>query len=299
MNGYFLNILRVIAVILITTIVTARPVFAGSFGTSQELDLELGYVGRANTNQDGQQHVDPVYGYNSGIKYVISPQITGDLLLRLGAEWERFSFDAPQTGAVTDTLQHINAIIGFDYQLAEQWLMRAEIQPGIYSDFRKTRWASVGAPIILGTAYLRNADLQWFFGLRIDPRSKYPVLPASGVCWQYNEALTLDFQLPNPRVEYNFNDKIQIYFGAGIKAGTYVVDDRFGYNHGIPLLNGATIDYTEVRLGPGFSWKVFPEMTLEAEAGDMLMRSWEFLDKGVNVNSRPAPYLQLNCHLRF
>ena len=287
-----------VALLVMLSAAPTASLAAGSMAVSQELDVELGYAGGATTLQ-GVQRVGTVDELNMDVKYVISPQVTQDLLLRFGAEWERFSFGTPQAGALPDALQQVSAVIGFDYQLADQWLMRGEVQPGIYGDTRQAGWRSFDAPLFLGGVYLKDADLQWFFGLRIDTKSQFPVFPALGVRWRFTDAWTLDFQLPHPRVEYDVGDKLQAYVGAGIKAGTHVVGDHFGNDHGNPLLNHARVDYTEVRAGPGFSWKVLPTMTLEAEGGYMFYRTWDFFDQHVHLNSRPAPYLQLACHARY
>ncbi|HEX9077938.1 MAG TPA: DUF6268 family outer membrane beta-barrel protein [Desulfuromonadaceae bacterium] len=277
-------------------VLTLFPVaFAAASTVSQELDLEAGAV----AGSSGNQGIGPARELSTDIRYVISPPITNDLFLRLGAEWERFAFSAPRTGALPDVLQHVNAVIGFDYQLADQWLMRIELQPGLYGDLRQPGWREMDAPFIIGLAYLRSADLQWFFGLRIEARSQLPVLPALGVRWQMDDSWTLDLQLPQPRLEYGINDRHQAYLGAGVKAGTFTVDEHFGNDHGNPRLNGATIDYAELRLGAGWSWKVVPSTTIEAEAGYVPWRTWDFFDQGVLLHSRPAPYLQLGCHVRF
>ena len=290
--------LLLIALITAGLIPPAPPATADSLSISHELDVGFGYSGGATTLQK-EQHIGSVNELNSNVKYVISPQVTKDLLLRFGAEWERLSFATPPGAALPDPLQRVNAVIGFDYQLAEQWLMRAEVMPGVYGDFRNVGWDSFDAPFDLGFAYLQDADLQWFFGLRVDPRSEYPVLPAAGVRWQYADNWTLNLQLPNPRLEYTVNDDLQMYIGAGIKAATYVVGDHFGDAHGIPRLNKATVDYFEVRTGPGLSWKVTPQITLEAEGGAMVNRTWNFFDRDVDLESRPAPYFQIACRARF
>jgi hypothetical protein len=265
---------------------------------SRELDLELGLLQRGTTLRDNL-HLAPLGEWNADLKYVASPQVNDALLLRVGAEWQQFSFQGPRNAAVPATLQQASAILGFDYQLAEQWLMRAELQPGLYGEFSRLGWRNFDAPVKLGFAYLVDADLQWFFGLRVDLRSQYPVFPAAGVRWKFADLWTLDLQLPAPRLEYDVNDKLQAYLGVEVSAGTFVVGDRFGDDRGLPQLNHATLDYTEVHLGPGFSWKAHPELTLEAEAGYTLYRNWDFFDQHVNLNSRPLPYLQVAVHSRF
>jgi hypothetical protein len=46
-------------------------------------------------------------------------------------------------------------------------------------------------------------------------------------------------------------------------------------------------------------WKVRPNLTLEAEAGYVAYRSWDFFDQHINQTSHPVPYLQLGLHARF
>ena len=296
-NGFYKAF--VLAPLLV--VVLAMPVrssAAESKPVSQELDIVLGSVGRATTLEDNL-HVGPISELNTDIKYVISPQINRDLLLRVGAEWQRFSFVARQHSTAPDTLQQANAIVGFDYQLADQWLMRVEVQPGLYGDFGDVSWRGFDAPIKFGAAYLVDADLQWFFGMRVDARSQYPVFPVAGVRWKFTDVWTLDMELPDPRVEYDVNDKSQAYLGVGILAGTYVVGEHYGDDRGLPQLNRATVDYTEVRLGPGFSWKACPNLTVEAEGGYVVYQTSDFFHQHISLSNNPLPYLQLAVHARF
>jgi hypothetical protein len=259
----------------------------------QELDLGLGYAGQSAAR------VEPGGELNSGLKYAASLQVSKDLLLRIGAEWQRFSFMPPRASAVPATLQQASAIVGFDYQLAEQWLMRAELQPGMYGDLSKLDGRHFDAPLLLGFVYLIDADLQWLIGLRVDFRSQYPVFPAAGVRWKFDDLWTLNLMLPNPRLEYDVSSKLQAYVGAEILARTYVVGNHFGDDRGLPQLNHATLDYMELHLGPGLSWKARPNLTLEADAGYVVYRSWDFFDQHINPTSHPVPYLQLGVKARF
>ena len=266
---------------------------AASSAVVQELDVESGYAGRSATQVDHGSEL------NTNLKYAASLQVSKDLLLRVGAEWQRFSFMPPRASASPDTLQQASAIVGLDYQLAEQWLMRAELQPGMYGDLSKIDGRHFNAPLLLGFVYLVDADLQWLIGLRVNFRSQYPVFPAAGVRWKFADLWTLDLMLPNPRLEYDVNSKLQAYVGAEILAGTYVVGDHFGDDRGNPQLNHATVDYTELHLGPGFSWKARPNLTLEADAGYVVYRSWDFFDQHINPTGHPVPYVQLGIKARF
>jgi len=271
---------------------------ANSMDVSQELDVEYGYIGGAGT-RGGGVNVGSVDEHSADLKYVVSPQVNKDLLLRVGFEWQRFSFGVPDHAPVPSALQQASLVLGFDYQIADEWLMRVEVQPGVYSDFRDITWRDVDAPLVIGGVYLASPDLQWMFGLRVDARTQYPVLPAAGVRWKYSEEWTLDFMLPRPRLEYDVNDKLQLYLGAEIQAGTYAVGQNFGTPRGQPKLDNAIVDYLELHLGSGCSWKITPRVTIEAEAGFMPYRSFDFFDPNIVFRSHNAPYGQVACRARF
>ena len=284
MKSCFYRIAILAPLLVAAPAISVEVYAADSTVLSQELDLTLGAV--ANSGSLRNHMNDRFWGeINSDAKYVASPSINKDLLLRVGAEWQRFSFPAGRPFQAPATLVQANAVVGFDYQVGDQWLMRTEVQPGLYGDFIHSSWRCFDAPVALGFAYLVDADLQWFFGLRVDARSQYPVLPALGVRWKYTDVWTLDLQLPNPRVEYDVNGAIQAYLGAAVFAGTYVVGDHYGDDRSAPQLNNARLDYLEVRLGPGFTWKVRPDVTLDLEGGYVLYRNWDFFDQHVNLNS--------------
>jgi hypothetical protein len=270
----------------------------GAVNFSQEVDAEYIYVGGATTRGAGLD-VGSVDENSADLKYVLSPQLTKDLLLRVGAEWQRFSFGAPDHAPIPDTLQQVSAVLGFDYQFAEQWLLRMETQPGLYSDSSDIRWDAVDAPVVLGAAYLRDADLQWFFGLRLDARSQYPVMPAASVRWKFSDEWTLNFVLPNPRIEYDASDRLQFFGGASLDSGTFRVDNNFGSSHGQPELNNAVVDYLEICLGVGCSWKIRPNVTIGFGAGYMPYRSFDFFGRDIEFRSHNAPYGQVACHARF
>ena len=293
MKNGFLTTLFLVSLLIALLELPVGVSAAESSAVVQELDVRLGYAGQSAAQVDHGSEL------NSDLKYAASRQVSRDLLLRFGAQWQRFSFMQPRASEAPATLQQASAIIGFDYQLADQWLMRAELQPGFYGDLSRLDGRRFDAPLLLGFLYLVDADLQWLIGLRVDFRSLYPVVPAAGVRWKFDDLWTLNLMLPNPRLEYDVNSRLQAYVGADILAGTYVVGDHFGDDRGIPQLNHATLDYMELHVGPGLSWKARPNLTLEADAGYVVYRSWDFFDQNINPTSRPVPYVQLGVKARF
>jgi len=289
---------RFILALVLGVILPVAATWAGnSPAVAEELDAEESYVGDAGTH--GKGTATSIDENCADVKFVVSPQLSKNFLLRIGGEWQRFSFGVAATAPVPRVLQQVSAVIGGDYQLGDRWLVRAEVQPGVYGDFEGITGRDVDAPLVLGGAYLADADLQWFLGLRVDVRSEYPVLPAAGVRWKFSDQWTLDFQLPKPRLEYDLTDRWQLYLGGDIEAGTFRIGDHFGSDHGQPKFNGAMVDYLELRVGPGLSWKITPILTLEAEAGLMPYRDFDFFHAGADLRSHNAPYGQLVCHGRF
>ena len=77
---------------------------------SQELDAQYSYVGDAKTRGPGL-NAGSIDEHSTDIKYVISPQVNRDLLLRFGLEWQRFSFGVPDHAAVPRVLQQVSGVL--------------------------------------------------------------------------------------------------------------------------------------------------------------------------------------------
>ncbi|MHC1764086.1 MAG: DUF6268 family outer membrane beta-barrel protein [Verrucomicrobiia bacterium] len=266
--------------------------------TSWEVEAQSWYAGATRTQGDGSD-AGSFDELSTDLKCVLSLQMSESLMLRFGAEWERFSFGVSDQVVVPPALHKVNAWLGLDYQLTDHWLLRADLHPGVYTDFQDVGWSDVDAPLLIGAGYLVNADLQWFFGVRLDLRSPYPALPAAGVRWRFADAWTLNLLLPDPRLEYDLNDRLKVYLGFGVATGTFRLGDHFGDGRGRTDLDHALLDYWEARVGPGFSWKSRPGITFEAEAGCLAYRAFDFVDEDLTVRSDPAPYARLTCQIRF
>ena len=259
---------------------------------SHEIHAEYGYV--AGADMELGSSIGDVSEQNSLFRYVVVNPISEIIFLRLGAGTQRFSFGLPNAAPLPNTLQSVAAIIGADFSLSDQWLMRLEIEPGIYSDFHDLSEDDVNAPFIAGFSYLVNEDLQWVFGMSVDARREIPVLPAVGARWRFADRWTLMAILPKPRLEYELTEALKLYGGLDLKAGTYKVAENFGSTHGRPNLNNATIDYTELRTGLGLAWRLFPALTMDLEGGYMPYREFDFHTADTRVKSDGgAPYGQI------
>jgi hypothetical protein len=249
---------------------------------SQEFDVEGAYDS-ASTMKQGNARIGGVSNLYSHFNYVISPQVRDGFLLRFGVDGERNSFGLPSAAPLPNTLQSINAVIGADFALNDQILLRAELHPGIYSDFVNVSGSDFDMPVQIGGTYLWNKNFQIIFGLQIDLKSDLPIIGLPGFRWQFADKWVLSAIPPKPQLQYEVNNAVTLYAGAEIIGGTYHLNDQFGDSHGHdgPLpnhnsqLNGDIADFDEFRTGVGVTWKFTPNLSLDVSGGYVPYREYD------------------------
>jgi hypothetical protein len=247
---------------------------------SQEFTAEGGWSTRATTQQ-GNAKLGGSSDANGHVNYVASPTIKDGLLLRFGIDAERFSFGLPPNAPLPNTLQSVNAIIGTDMSIGDKTIVRAELHPGIYSDFVHLTGNGFDCPLQVGGTYLYSKEFQVIFGIQMDLKSNLPVIGVPGFRWQFADDWTISAIPPKPRIEYELNKQVTFYLGADILDGTYQLNSTFGVSHGHGAapnndqFNNNVCDFTEVRVGPGVVWKFTPNLSFDASAGWMPYRSFD------------------------
>jgi hypothetical protein len=265
-----------------------------------EYNAEDAYVGSGDVERGPKKKVDDFDENDSIVHLVFTPR-TKLGVLRLGAEWERFTFGLPDHAALPDTLQSVSMVMGLDMQFSDSIIIRAEGQPGVYdADFDNLGWDNFNLPFLIGGTYIYSPNLQLVLGVSVDIERKYPVLPAAGLRWKIASQWLLDAVLPTPRLEYEMNKDVSLYVGATVKQTSYRVDDDFGNANGIPRLNHAILTYSEVRTGGGFDWKISPVVTFTGEVGYQPYRNFDFYRADVRYHQDGgAPYGMISLHGAF
>ena len=218
---------------------------------------------------------------NSHFNYVVSPQIEDGILIRAGVDWERNSFGLFPGAPLPNTLQSVNAVIGGDFALSDKIIMRAELHPGIFSDFVNVSGSDFDMPVQIGGTYLWNKDFQIILGLQLDLKSDLPIIGLPGFRWQFADKWVLSAIPPKPQLQYEVNNSLTLYTGAEILGGTYHLNDQFGSSHGHgpgttnAQFNGNIVDYTEIRIGAGLTWKFTPNLSLDVSGGYMPYRDFD------------------------
>lgn len=247
---------------------------------SQEFTIEGSYDGGVTTQQ-GDYRRGQVDNVNGHFNYVVSPQIKDGFLLRFGVDAERNSFGLPSQAPLPTTLQSVNAVIGADIAVGEKFLFRIEAHPGVYSDFVNITGSDFDMPVIFGGTYLYSDKLQIILGGEMDLKSDIPFIVVPGFRWQFADKWVLSAIPPKPQVQYELNNAVTLYVGADILDGTYHLNDNFGNNHasvqgpGNANTNGNIVDFTEARVGAGFTWKFMPNLSLDVSGGYIPYRQFD------------------------
>ena len=266
---------------------------------SGEYIAEETYVGSGDVVRNPRKSVRDFDEHDSILHLVFTPRIKAGVL-RLGAEWERFSFGLPEGAPLPDILQSISLVIGLDAQLSDSILIRVEAQPGAYTTGFDDLSDDFNAPYVAGCTYIYSPNLQLILGVSVDIERKYPVIPAAGIRWRMARQWVLNAVLPTPRLEFEMNSGVTLYVGGNLKQNNYRVDDHFGDNNGIPGLNHAVLTYSEVRTGAGFDWKISPVVTLTGEVGYQPYREFDFYRAHVRYHQDGgAPYGMISLQGAF
>jgi len=259
---------------------TVAPPQESNIPVSQEFTMEGSTTGTSTTKQ-GNASLGGVSNTNSHFDYVVSPEIKDGVILRFGVDAERNSFGLFSAAPLPNTLQSVNAILGADLAFGDKIIVRAELHPGIYSDFVNVTGSDFDMPVQIGGTYLYSEDFQIIFGLQIDLKSNYPLIGVPGFRWQFADKWVLSAIPPKPQLQYEVSNGLTLYTGAEILNGTYHLNDNFGTYHGhgpganAAQFNGNIVDFTEVRLGAGLTWKFTPNLSLDVSGGYMPYRDFD------------------------
>jgi hypothetical protein len=279
---------------------------SGSTGSSAsvlsyDLDAETSFFGRGEA-KSGSTNFGNITEISSSASFVLSAQIRDTALLRLGVEWQRYSFDPEERAPVPDSIQGLDLAIGADLQVSPAMLLRIEAHPGIYSEFHNFSWQDFNVPFEVVGTYFVSSDLIFIGGVYVDVDSDTPVFPIVGVHWKVSDKWVVQGVAPRPQLQYLLSDSVTLFAGADLREGTFRMDDQFGQGRGMPQLNDAILDYFEIRAGAGLTWKVTKNVNFDLEGGCTPYRRFEYprVNDGFKVKSEDlVPYLRIGLSAKF
>jgi Domain of unknown function (DUF6268) len=269
---------------------------------SYELNAETSFFGKGSIST-GPTNYGKISEISSLASFTLAAQIQDKILLRLGVEWQWFSFDPHEVAApVPDSVQGLGLAIGADLQVSPAILLRIEAHPGLYGQFRNISWRDFNVPFEMAGTYFWSSDLQFIAGVYVDVNNNVPVFPVAGIRWKVSDKWVIEGIAPRPQLQYQLSDSVTLYAGADLRQATFRMDDQFGQEHGgNPKLNDAILEYFEIRAGAGLTWKVTKNVNLDVEGGGTPYRSFYYpRATGYTVKSEDlVPYLRVGLSAKF
>ncbi len=268
---------------------------------SYELDTESSFFGKGSANV-GSKNVGDITEIATSVKFVLSAQVHDNALLRLGVGWSGYFFNPSPKAPIPDSLQAENLEIGADIQVSPAILARIEALPGIYSNARDITGRNINVPFEVAASYFVSSDLIFLAGIYVDVNASTPVFPVVGVHWKISDKWIIEGIPPRPQLQYILSNKVTLFAGADLREQTYVVDNQFGTSKGVPQLNGAILEYNEIRAGAGLTWKVYKGVSLDIEGGCTPYRRFYYphVAAGFKVKAEElVPYLRVGLSALF
>lgn len=224
-------------------------------------------------------------------------RLGGRWYLRVGLSYNRFDFNA-SAAPVPGHVQSAAALLSLDYMMGADRGAFLEVRPGFYGQDNFDR-DSFDAPITLARAWvLRPEKIYIFTGVNVAfLRGEYPVLPLAGLIWCFNEQWMLYGVVPEPRLVYMPNKKLDLWIGGQITGGSFRTkrDDTI-----VPrALNHAVVDYADYRAGAGFVWHISDGIDLDVAGGYSIQRRFNYERAGKEFTTEPAPYVRVSLKAEF
>lgn len=262
--------------------------YQAEFSQSFDSDLNRGDVtqGKFNTS---------LFGLDYTTYFRASDQYTWGL----GAGWDYAHFDAPAGVPVPETGHGVFARLSNRWAFADQWSLRTDIRPGIYSDFEDLSGDDFNVPFTVIVAYEYSPTLTFVAGLNVNYQGDVPVIGGPGVIWKFAEGWTLNAVLPKPQVSYSPNDQWTLFAGGELKGMTLRVAEDFGTRYGEPRLDNDRLTYREIRVGAGARYRFHRLFTLTVEGGYAIDRRFQFDNGDLLLNGDGSPYIQVSINGRY
>jgi hypothetical protein len=267
---------------------------------SYELEGEASYLGTGAAKR-GSKSAGDITEISSSAGVVVSAQVHDQSLLRLGVQWQRYSFDPDPNVPIPDSIQGVNLVLGADFQVSPALLLRIEALPGLYGSFRNVSFKDFNVPFEIGASYFVSTDLVFIAGVLIDVNADTPVFPAVGVHWKVSDKWVIEGIAPRPQLQYLLTDKVTLFAGADLRDTTFRMDEHFGQSSGIRKLDNAILEYWEVRASAGLTWKISKSVSLDIEGGCVPYRRFLYprADNLKVLSEDVVPFARIGLSAKF
>lgn len=262
--------------------------FSTGFSYSAPADLSIGTV---NTGE--------MDAFHSDFSYLLRFKTSDTYAWGAGFAWERSGFGLPAGVPLPNTVNALTLKFQNDWQFADQWNLRIDVRPGLFSDLQDIDGGDFNAPLTIGLAYAQSKTLMWVAAANVDLQRDIPIIGGLGVRWQFAEDWTLSLLLPKPTLEYQVSPAATVYVGGELMGGAYRVAEDLGTRTGRPNLNDEIVSYREIRVGGGVRARLGQSVTANVEGGWVVDRRFTYEDADLQLNGDGALYFGLSLNARF
>lgn len=274
---------------------TASPARPG-FHLLDSATASLGYTGDADLENVGGKLSVLRYETELGGRSLLT---SGAALLH-GIAFSRTHLDRPDVSLLPESLQEVSLRLGWQYQRDPNWRFMVSVRPGFYGDGSSIESDTFNAPFLGLASYATSRELVWSFGLIASAFSDNPVLPVAGVRWQFAPAWTLNIGFPRAGVAWELDESTTLTFGATFQGGAYkVMNQPAGAPAGSPSLVGEELDYREIRVGLGGTFRLSAALALTADVGMTVDQRFDYHEFGLEHRGDEAFFAAIAISARF
>ncbi len=179
-------------------------------------------------------------------------------------------------------LYGLSAAFEGEFRVNPRFSVRAQVQPGIYTDFDHVSGNAFRVPAQVTGAFGLSSDLILVGGVMYTAQPSLAILPVAGVIWTPAPPWRLQIMFPQTRAIYHVEDGLNVYGVIGLQGQTYSV-----------RVDGTSdlFQYRDVRLGFGAEWATPIRVYLFLEAGFAFWRRVDLNEGNNTVN--PGLYLRV------
>lgn len=262
--------------------------FSTGFSYSAPADLNIGTV---NTGEMDAFHTD--------VSYLLRFKTSETYAWGAGFGWERSGFGLPAGVPLPNTVHALTLKFQNDWKFADQWNLRIDVRPGLFSDLEDIDGGDFNAPLTVGVSYTQSETLMWVAAVNVDFYRDMPIIGGLGVRWKFAEDWTLSLLLPKPTIEYQVNKAVTVFAGGELMGGAYRVAEDLGTRTGRANLDDEIVSYREIRVGAGLRAHLGKGLTVSTEAGWVVDRRFTYDDADLQLNGDGALYFGLSLNARF
>lgn len=280
--------------LLVPSLLAQRPGLDSSSQRSIRWHLDASWSSRAEL-ADGQPRGDIALTQTRiGASKRIALNSDAGLTLGLEAQW--LNLDSSQDQGLPDTLHGNAAVVNFDYRLSAPWRMLLMTRPGVFADSTTLNSDTVNVPFALAFAFTPVSTLTWQFGLRYDRFSDYELIPLAAVRWQFDPDWSLNIGYPRSGVFWLFSQELTLDLHFAMIGGNFRTTREYT-PAGLPFSRSTSdtyLDIREIRTGVGVEKQLGSGINLRFEAGFVTDRKFEYYERDINLNGKPAGYLSMS-----